>query len=338
MSKKTPLRSIDPRRLIELLRIAQHGSFTKAAESLSVSQPALSRSISILERSLGVELLKRTRNGADLTKLGSHLVSYAQALDALLVRAAEDTRKNKVGLQGSIIIGVSPVACADLVPEAVVRLKTIWPGIAITIEQGPDDALLDKLRSSTVDLVVSTVGSGSETADIAREILLPDSLVIVTRAGSPWAGIKKAGLEQFDKANWVMPNPNTAMWQNIQSLFAAENTPWPDDCTISNSILAIKSLISRSDFVTISSRELMKPEIDSGAFVAIELQAPSFVRQICVRSRKDAAASPVIGRTLDLLREVAHEMLEAQRPGRLRRRGSRSLGHGKGAKSKKAAP
>src|SRR5690349_14158367 len=103
MSKKTPLRSIDPRRLIELLRIAQHGSFTKAAESLSVSQPALSRSISILERSLGVELLKRTRNGADLTKLGSHLVSYAQALDALLVRAAEDTRKNKVGLQGSII-------------------------------------------------------------------------------------------------------------------------------------------------------------------------------------------------------------------------------------------
>jgi DNA-binding transcriptional LysR family regulator len=302
-----------------------------------VSQPALSRSISILERSLGVELLKRTRNGADLTKLGSHLVSYAQSLDALLMRAAEDIRKNKIGLQGSIIIGVSPVACADLVPEAVVRLKAIWPGIAITIEQGPDDALLDKLRSSTVDLVVSTVGPGSETADIAREILLPDSLVVVTRAGSPWAGLKTAGLRNFDSAHWVMPNPNTVMWQNIQSLFAAENTSWPDDCTISNSILAIKSLIARSDFVTVSSRELMKPEIDSGVFVAIELQASSFVRQICVRSRQDAAASPVIGRMIALLREVAHEMQEAQRLGRLRRRGVRSRGRVKAAvKSKRA--
>lgn len=336
MNKHPPLRSVDPRRLIELLRIAQRGSFTKAAEVLSVSQPALSRSISILERSLGVELLKRTRNGADLTKLGSHLVSYAEALDALLMRAAEDIRKNKVGLQGSIIIGVSPVACADLVPEAVVRLKAIWPGIAIMIDQGPDEVLLDKLRSSTIDLVVSTVGPGSETADIAREILMPDSLVVVARAGSPWAGLKTAGLGQFDKAHWVMPNPNTVMWQNIQSLFAAENTPWPDDCTISNSILAIKSLIARSDFVTISSRELMKPEVQSGAFVTVELQASRFARQICVRSRRDVASSPIIGRMLALLREVARELREAQRRGRLQRRGLRSSGRGKAVKSKRA--
>jgi DNA-binding transcriptional LysR family regulator len=57
----------DPKRLLELLQIAKHGSYTRAAAAQGISQPALSNSIAVLERSLGVRLLDRTRHGATLT-------------------------------------------------------------------------------------------------------------------------------------------------------------------------------------------------------------------------------------------------------------------------------
>src|SRR5262245_50964973 len=106
---------MDPRRLVELLRIAEHGSYTRAAAAQGISQPALSNSIAILEKSLGVRVLERTRNGATLTEFGRLLTTYAEALQSLLSRAADDVRLKKLGMEGSLVVGVSPVACVELV-------------------------------------------------------------------------------------------------------------------------------------------------------------------------------------------------------------------------------
>jgi DNA-binding transcriptional LysR family regulator len=71
---------IDPRRLLDLLAVARHGSFSGAAEALGVSQPGLSQSIALLEHGLGVRVLERSRHGARLTEPGEALVFHARAL------------------------------------------------------------------------------------------------------------------------------------------------------------------------------------------------------------------------------------------------------------------
>ena len=73
--------SVDPKRLIELLRIADRGSFTRAAAALGVSQPALSNSVAVLEKMLGVRVFDRTRNGATLTEFGRLLAGHAAAIE-----------------------------------------------------------------------------------------------------------------------------------------------------------------------------------------------------------------------------------------------------------------
>jgi len=78
---------LDPKRLIELLRIAEHGSYTRAAAAQGVSQPALSNSIAVLERALGVRVLERTRHGATLTDVGRLLASHAAPWQVCAVRA-----------------------------------------------------------------------------------------------------------------------------------------------------------------------------------------------------------------------------------------------------------
>src|SRR5262245_45708592 len=94
-NRKLLMPPIDPKRLIELLRIAEHGSYTRAAAAQGVSQPALSNSIAVLEKSLGVRVLERTRHGATLTDVGRLLASHAAALDSVLARAAGEVALKK---------------------------------------------------------------------------------------------------------------------------------------------------------------------------------------------------------------------------------------------------
>ena len=148
----------DPKRLLELLQIAKHGSYTRAAAAQGISQPALSNSIAVLERSLGVRLLDRTRHGATLTDFGRLLASHAESLDALLARASEDVRLKKLGMEGSLAVGISPVASVELVPNAIARVKHETPDISVRIYERPDDQLLESLRSGEIDAMVSPAG------------------------------------------------------------------------------------------------------------------------------------------------------------------------------------
>ena len=162
---------VDPKRLIELLRIADGGSFTRAAAALGVSQPALSNSMAVLERMLGVRVFERTRNGASLTEFGQLLAGHAAAIDSVLSRAASELEAKKRGLEGSLVVGASPVACIDIVPGAVARLKRETPNIVVSIEERADDELIAGLRSGQIDLVVNSAGLLAEGPDIVSEIL-----------------------------------------------------------------------------------------------------------------------------------------------------------------------
>ena len=127
---------IDPRRLLDLLAVARHGSFSGAAEATNVSQPGLSQSISQLERGLGVRLLDRDRHGARLNVFGKALAFHAQALESLLDRAKEETRLLSLGLEGLLSIGITPVTAVGLVPKALGTSPTAVTGV-IPMESSP---------------------------------------------------------------------------------------------------------------------------------------------------------------------------------------------------------
>src|SRR5262245_27549258 len=97
---------MDARQLACLLTIAQHGSFSRAAAHLRLSQPALSRTISQLERTLGARVLERGRFGAKLNSLGSVLVRHAEALRVQLSRAREEAELHRDHVDGQMIVGV----------------------------------------------------------------------------------------------------------------------------------------------------------------------------------------------------------------------------------------
>jgi LysR family transcriptional regulator of gallate degradation len=299
------IRTPDPKRLLDLLAIAEHGSYTHAATALGVSQPALSNSIAALEKALGVRVLDRTRSGATLTDFGRLLAGHAEALRSALSRASGDVALKKDGMEGSLVVGVSPVACVDIVPDAVALLKGATPNVSVRIHELPDDQLLAQLRTGEIDLMVSPTGFIADLPEIEREVLLRDTFVVIMRPQNPLAKRKTLSLRELRHAQWVMPNLHTTMWRQIEALFAAGNEPWPAACVSTNSVTALKSLVMRSDSVSISSTRLVKLECEAGYLKGVALRDAHFSREICLRRRKNLGLTPLTQRFVEILRRVA---------------------------------
>ena len=298
----------DPKRLIELLRIAQHGSYTRAASAQGVSQPALSSSIAVLEKKLGVRLLKRSRHGATLTEFGRMLAGHAEAIDAVLARAAGDIELKKHGLEGSLIVGVSPIACVDIVPDAIARLKRDVPNIAVHVQERPDDELITCLRSGEIDVMISPTGLATDPPDIECQVLLQDMFVVIMRSAHRLARQTSIALADLRDQPWVMPNERTTMWRQIEALFAAENEPWPLHCIATNSITAVKSLVIRSDCVSVSSGRLVRLEAQAGHIACIPLRNRHFMREICLRRRRQAVLTPGAQRFIAAVHGVVEDI------------------------------
>jgi DNA-binding transcriptional LysR family regulator len=304
-------KSIDPKRLIELLRVTEGGSFTRAAAALGVSQPALSTSIATLERSLGVRLFERTRQGAIPTEFGKLLAGHAAAIDSVLTRVVDELDAKKRGLEGSLVVGASPVACIDIVPAAVARLKRETPNIVVSIEEWADDELIARLRSGEIDLVVNSAGLSGDGPDVVCETLMHDVFVVAMRAGHRLARRTSLSISDLRDEQWIMPSPHTTMSRQVELLFAAENEPWPSQAIITNSTTALKSIVIKSDCVTISSTKLVQIELEARRLACVPLRKQHFTREICLRRRR-APRSPLVERFITAIRaEVSRTEVRA---------------------------
>ncbi|AXK83718.1 LysR family transcriptional regulator [Pseudolabrys taiwanensis] len=303
--------TLDPKRLMELLSIAETGSFTKAAAARRVSQPALSNSMALLEKALGVRVLERGRGGAALTEYGRLLTTHAQALAALLARANDDVRLRRQGLEGQLTIGASPLACVDLVPNAIATVERKSPNVRVQVEERPDDQLMHGLRTGAFDVIVSPAGAETDAPDVVCETLLSDVPVVMVRRGHPLARRRRVTLKELSDVRWVFPSAHTAMWRHIEALFTAWDIAWPASYVTTNSVLALRSLVLRTDSVTISSPHLMKLELASGRLIGIPLAKPHFVREIVLRTRRAQPLSPLAARFVAALRTEAAALRRA---------------------------
>src|SRR5919108_3866283 len=113
---------LDPRRLLTFREVARRRSFSRAAEALSLSQPAVSQQVGALEQELGTALLVRGRAGTVPTPAGELLLAHADALAARLALADTQMDELAAGERATLRVGAFPSALATIVPAAAVAL------------------------------------------------------------------------------------------------------------------------------------------------------------------------------------------------------------------------
>jgi DNA-binding transcriptional LysR family regulator len=216
---------LDPRRLEVLRAVAEHGSFTGAADALSFTQPAISKQIAALEQQAGVALLERSPRGVRLTQAGSVLVEHAEAIAERLSAAEEQLEALALMETGRLRLAAFPTAVATVVAEAVAAFDKSHPAVALSLEERLSDESLDLLRAGHLDLAL--VVDYSEEVELEGIDLHRVTVPVRELRDEYWIEGKRPdcnrALEQLGAANGFDPHVafEAVDWIGKQGLVAA---------------------------------------------------------------------------------------------------------------------
>ncbi len=184
----TNLRMISLRQIRCLVTVAHTGNFSRAAEELSVSQPALSATIRQLEQRLDITLFHRTTHKVSLTEHGRLLMPHAERLLKTAHNAFVDMHAVIVRERTTVRLGVMPSAVA-MVAQAVATVCASRPDVIVHIADGRSDELLDGLRTGVYDIIVG-VASGNLDG-LETQLVVEDELLLVVAKGHPLANASR---------------------------------------------------------------------------------------------------------------------------------------------------
>jgi len=157
--------------LRHMIDLANTGSFVKSAENLFITQPALSRSIQLLEEELGGKLFDRQGRHSSLTVLGETIFKRGQVLLDLAKDIQETNHKLKKGLSGQLKIGMGSGPGAMLMTPLLQHVAIHYPHLHLEIIRGSTEMLVDSLRSRKLDAIVIDARSLKPAADLHLEIV-----------------------------------------------------------------------------------------------------------------------------------------------------------------------
>src|ERR671937_61337 len=173
------------RRLQVFHAVAKHLSFTKAAEALFMTQPAVTFQIKQLEEQFNTRLFDRSQGRIALTAAGAFALEYAERILAL--SAELDTRMKEASgqLAGPLLLGASMTIGEYVLPQLIGKFKARYPAVAPTLFVGNSEAVQDRVAERTLDL--GFIEGDSHLASLASEVCCEDELQVVCAPTHPLA-------------------------------------------------------------------------------------------------------------------------------------------------------
>ncbi|KAB2808453.1 LysR family transcriptional regulator [Pimelobacter simplex] len=204
-----------------VLAVAEHGSFTRAAESCFVVQSALSHQVARLEQELGVRLFHRTSRQVRLSPAGAAFLPVArQCLDAA-DRAAAEAAAAEGEIRGPLAIGVIPTVAAVDVPEALRAFRAAHPQVQVRLTSGNSDLFVRQVAEGALDLAFLGLPDDFAVSGVAARLLARDQHRAVVGPGHPLAGRRRLTLERLADETFVDFPAGTTGRRQADLAFAA---------------------------------------------------------------------------------------------------------------------
>lgn len=219
---------VDFRQLEGFVAVVERGSVSRAAASLGLSQPAVSKQIARLEEEFGVSLLVRGRTRSVLTPEGEVVFRRAKQMETLLQQVRDDLRQLDDDIVGDLALAGSSIPGDYVLPPILVRFSRRFPRIRLTLETHDTRGALEALVSRRVELAF--VGVGRSISGFAFQPFFKDELVLAVSPHSPLAVREKLGfhdLAGLQLAGRVVGSATRKTWEEALGETDARNIQVP---------------------------------------------------------------------------------------------------------------
>lgn len=295
---------LEIRRLQIFAAVAEHGSFTAAAEALFLTHSAVSQQMALLERQLGVALVVRGPRGVELTEAGKLLAERGTAVLGTL-QAIEREVTDLRTQPASVRLGAFPTAGGDLIPRAVQMFRSRHPHTAIELRSARAADMPAFLRDGSVhlglvwdyDFLPRTTAPDLEWLHLADDplcMLLPD--------GHPHAGGAAVSLADFAAEQWVVRGHH-APYDEAFGILCRLAGFEPEVGFVTEDYLSAQGLVAAGIGVSVAPR-LALVAVRPGVTV-VPLADPAPRRRIGTVRLRQAVHPPAAHNLLEILRDVA---------------------------------
>lgn len=264
------------------LTIADVKSFTKAADILCLTQPAVSHQIKLLEEEFGIKIFNKTGSELKLSEQGEILLKYSRkvaAINEIAHQALADSRKNL----RCIFIGMTPTAEENMIPEVLGNYCLQNKATKIRIVTGTIEEIKQKLLDYSIDLAI--IGNPPWDKNLESVLLDQDHLCLIASPENPITRNKEISLSDLRNENLILRSPSASTRQVFEAFLRSNQE------SISNfhimmeldNVTTIKDLVMRNLGVSIISNSACIAEQAKGKLVAIKLSGKTEMsRSLCI--------------------------------------------------------
>jgi DNA-binding transcriptional LysR family regulator len=217
--------AMDLRQLEYFAAVARHRHFRRAAEDLYVTQSAVSQQVRRLEDELGLQLLRRTAKGVEVTEAGTELLARAEAILADVARARSAMEQHAGALRGQVRVAATTGDVLRL-PSVLARFHDEHPAVRIALRHGTPEAVVELVATGSADLAVAAlpnVAAATARAELDAVKLADEPLVVVVPPDDPAAdGMGAVRLWDLRERAFVLAEAGTALREAVVEACGAE--------------------------------------------------------------------------------------------------------------------
>jgi DNA-binding transcriptional LysR family regulator len=293
---------LDVKRMRVLSEVVATGSFSAAADSLHLSQSAVSQQVATLEREVGMQLLERASDGPRLTTAGETLMGHA---DAVITRLAEAERELSgiAGLEGGRLRVISfPTASATLMTRAMSEFRRRFPNVELQFAEGEPEDSLPAVRRGDFDLAL-TFDFVAFPEDYGRDVeallIFEETVRVALPPGHPLAASETVDVSALDQEDWLAGTSPSSCRDHVDNICRAAGFE-PRVSFESDDYQVLFGLVEAGLGVA------LLPEL-AGAHPGVELreiEPDPPIRRIWAITRDGESRSPAAEEMLAILRDV----------------------------------
>lgn len=273
-------------RLETLIMVCETGSFTKAAEQLSLTQPAVSQHVKQLEKEFEVKLFNRSEGVLKLTTEGEIVLKYAKRIQTLYQNLHQSLKDEKRHIT-RISVGITHTAESNLMAEVLARYGSTHHGTHITMISDSINNLYAKLKTYEIDLAIAE--GKIPDANFNSILLDTDSLILAVPNGNPLSKKSMVTLNELKKESLILRLPDSAT-RNLFASHLESNRMSLDEFNVTlevDNIATIKDLVRRNFGVSIMAKSAFMDEIKKGKLKGLPIENLSMTREINLIYHKD---------------------------------------------------
>lgn len=299
---------VTPVQLQSLVAVSRADSYSQAARDIGSTQPAVYRAARELENLAGVPFFEPVRRGVMLTPSADAFVHHVRLAAAELRQSQYEISAFQGQDSTRISIGSLPLSRTAILPTAIDQLlATSGTGLQIRCVDGLYRSLFHDLRFGEIDFLIGALRFPAPSGDVVQETLFHDRLSIVGRKGHPLEGQGNLSLHDTLAYPWIAPPKDTPAGSYLfENLRIQEMTETPVRI-VSSSLVLVRGLMLRGDYVTIMSDNQFELERKQGLLARLPIPLRDNNRPIGLTYRAGWQPTPTQSRFMNLIRAYCRD-------------------------------